>query len=83
MAIQKILLAYNFTSRDQKAIDFVSSADCIFHEVGDYPHTGLDELMGLDGEIRKKMYLVHHPDDYDTDSSDMKYLRQGQLIEIE
>jgi len=26
MAIQKILLAYNFTSRDQKAIDFVSSA---------------------------------------------------------
>jgi len=26
MAIQKILFAYNFTSRDRKAIDFVSSA---------------------------------------------------------
>jgi nucleotide-binding universal stress UspA family protein len=26
MAIQKILLAYNFTSRDQKSIDFVGSA---------------------------------------------------------
>jgi len=26
MAIQKILLAYNFTSRDQKAVDFVTSA---------------------------------------------------------
>ena len=26
MAIQKILLAYNFTSRDRKAMDFVTSA---------------------------------------------------------
>ncbi len=71
------------TPFDPEVIDFVSSADCIFHEVGDYPHTALDELMGLDGKIRKKMYLVHHPDNHDTDNSDMKYLRPGQLIEIE
>lgn len=70
------------TPFDPRVIDFVSSADCIFHEVGDFPHTGLDELMGLDSQIRKKMYLVHHPDHYDTDNSDMNYLRPGQLIEI-
>ncbi len=39
-------------------------------------------MMGLDSEIRKKMYLVHHPDHHDTGNSDMKYLRPGQLIEI-
>ncbi len=71
------------TPFDPEVIDFVSPADCIFHEVGDYPHTGLDELMGLDAEIRKKMYLVHHPDSHDTRTSQMKYLHQGQLIEIE
>ena len=70
------------TPFDKKVIDFVAPADCIFHEVGDYPHTGLDELMSLDAEIRNKMYLVHHPDDYDTGASRIKDLRQGQLIEI-
>ncbi len=70
------------TPFDPEVIDFVSSADCIFHEVGNFPHTGLDELMGLDSEIRKKMYLVHHPDTHDTGNSNMKYLRPGQLIEV-
>ncbi len=70
------------TPFDKKVIDFVAPADCIFHEVGDYPHTGLDELMSLDPEIRNKMYLVHQPDKHDPSTSQMKYLRQGQLIEI-
>ncbi len=70
------------TPFDPQVIDFVSPANCIFHEVGDYPHTALDELMALDPEIRKKMYLVHHPDSHDTRTSQMNYLRQGQLIEI-
>ena len=71
------------TPFDQKIIDFVAPADCIFHEVGDYPHTGLDQLMGLDENIRRKMYLVHHPDNYDANNSQMKYLRQSQMIDIE
>lgn len=71
------------TPFDQKVIDFVSPADCIFHEVGNYPHTQLDQLLGLDESIREKMYLVHQPDDHDTNGSKMKYLQQGQLIEIE
>jgi len=76
-------LAYSSdTPFDKNVIDFVSSADCIFHEVGDYPHTGLDELMRLDANIREKMYLTHHPDCHDTNTGQMKYLTQGQLIEI-
>ena len=76
-------LAYSSdTPFDERIIEFVSSADCIFHEVGDYPHAGLDQLMGLDAEIREKMYLTHHPDSHDTSQSGMKYLAQGQIIEI-
>ena len=76
-------LAYSSdTPFDESVIEFVAPADCIFHEVGDHPHTGLDQLMGLDANIREKMYLVHHPDYHDTSTSEMKYLVQGQLIEI-
>lgn len=77
-------LAYSSdTPFDPKLIDFVSSANCIFHEVGDYPHTGLEELMGLDASIRDKLHLVHHPDNHDAGTAKMKYLRQGQLLEIQ
>lgn len=76
-------LAYSSdTPFDQKVIDFVSPADCIFHEVGHYPHTGLEELMRLDAAVREKMYLVHHPDSFDTHTSQIEHLVQGQLIEI-
>ena len=70
------------TPFDSKLIDFLAPADMIFHEVGDYPHTGLDELMALDDALRNKIYLVHHPDHYDIDNSEMRYLRQGQLLDI-
>ena len=76
-------LAYSSdTPFDKNVIDFVSSADCIFHEVGDYPHTGLDQLKTLDAEIREKMYLTHRPDSYDCGTSPIKCLTQGQIIEI-
>ena len=71
------------TPFDPKVIEFVSSADCIFHEVGDYPHTGLDDLMSLEEQVREKMYLVHLPESYDPDAMPLKCLHQGQLIEIE
>jgi len=76
-------LAYSSdTPFDDKIIEFVSSADCIFHEVGNFPHASLDQLMTLDKKIQKKMYLTHHPDSYDCGSSPIKCLTQGQLIEI-
>jgi phosphoribosyl 1,2-cyclic phosphodiesterase len=76
-------LAYSSdTPFDKNVIDFVSSADCIFHEVGDYPHAGLDQLKTLDAEIQEKMYLTHRPDSYDTGASPIKCLAQGQIIEI-
>jgi len=70
------------TPFDRRIIAFVAGADCIFHEVGDYPHTGLEDLLNLDQEIRKKMYLVHHPDGYDITNTSIRYLTPGQLIEI-
>lgn len=76
-------LAYSSdTPFDEHVVEFVSSADCIFHEVGDYPHTGLDQLKTLDAETQGKMYLTHHPDSYDTAASPIKYLTQGQIIDI-
>ena len=76
-------LAYSSdTPFDEEIVEFVSSADCIFHEVGNYPHAGLDQLRTLDEKIQKKMFLTHHPDSYDCGASPIKCLTQGQLIEI-
>ena len=50
-------------------LTYGKDAETIFHEVQFFPggvHTPLDELVTLPADIRKKTWLMHYSDDYET-----------------
>lgn len=68
---------------DPAHIEFLSSCDVIIHEsslgVG---HTPLDKLVELPEAIRRKLFLVHLPDEFDISRSPLPVLEQGRLYSV-
>lgn len=52
------------TAYDPGMIDFLADCDLIFHECDHGLHTHLEPLEALPKSIRKKMHLIHLPDDF-------------------
>ncbi len=67
---------------DPDHIAWLSQCDLIIHETNHGPHTKLEELVALPEAIRRKIRLVHYPDDFDVEGSPIPCLRRGQLIPI-
>ncbi len=71
------------TAFDPELIAFLAPADLVVHETNHGPaHTAYADLLGVAPEIRAKMRLIHYPDEFDTTTSEIPALLEGQVIEI-
>jgi ribonuclease BN (tRNA processing enzyme) len=69
------------TAFDPKLIEFLSPADLIIHETNFGPaHTPYAALAQLPAELRARMRLVHYSDLFDTSSSAIAVLREGEVV---
>lgn len=63
---------------DQGLIDFLASCDLVVHESGSGEgHTPIANLLAQPAELRRRMRLIHYPDDFDASTSPIALLRQG------
>ncbi len=71
------------TAYEAEHLEWLSGANLIVHEsnVGPY-HTPITSLNALPDELRAKIRLIHLPDDFDPYSTDMKVLREGDVVEV-
>ncbi|MHC4446891.1 MAG: MBL fold metallo-hydrolase, partial [Planctomycetota bacterium] len=71
------------TPHDAELIDWLSEADVIVHESNVGPaHTPIAALNGLPDDLRTKIRLIHLPDDFDPSVTDMRMLREGEVVEV-
>lgn len=71
------------TPFEQAHVDWLSSADLIVHECNVGPaHTPIESLNALPAPLRKKLRLIHLPDNFDPGTTDIHMLRQGEVLEV-
>lgn len=71
------------TAFDPSLIEFLSAADVIVHETNYGPaHTAYKDLLTVEESIRKKMHLIHYPDEFDVEGSAIPCLREGQVVSL-
>lgn len=71
------------TPFEQAHVDWLADADVIVHESNrGAPHTPIEKLNALPDEVRRKMRLIHLPDDFDPTCTDIPLLHQGEVIEF-
>lgn len=70
------------TAFDPDLIAWLSAADLLVHETNIGIHTPYAKLAALPAELRRKMRLIHYPDDFDGAGSGIEPLAQGQAIEV-
>jgi ribonuclease BN (tRNA processing enzyme) len=77
------LLGYSAdTSYDEGLIQWLSSCDTIIHETNYGIHTPYAKLAALPIELRRKMHLIHYPDDFNLDGSVIPPLRVGKVYTV-
>ncbi len=71
------------TAFDPELISFLSAADLIIHETNLGPaHTPYAQLAALPQELRERMRLIHYPDTFDTASSVIRALCEGESLRV-
>lgn len=71
------------TSFDPGLIDFLAPADLIVHETNLGPaHTAYAQLAALPEGTRRKLRLIHYPDDFETESSAIPLLAEGDVLRV-
>jgi ribonuclease BN (tRNA processing enzyme) len=70
------------TSFDPGLIEWLSHADMILHETNYGIHTPYEALAALPQAVRARMLLVHYPDDFDIERSNIRVLAQGECVVI-
>jgi len=71
------------TAFDPALIAFLARAEVIVHETNHGPaHTAYADLLTCDAAIKEKMHLIHYPDEFDLETSEIPCLREGQVIEL-
>ncbi|WP_406698051.1 MBL fold metallo-hydrolase [Singulisphaera sp. Ch08] len=74
------------TAFDPTLIDWLAPADLIVHEVTVLGHSGVhtpyEKLVALPADLRKKMRLIHYPDDFDFAASVIEPLHQGRSYTV-
>jgi ribonuclease BN (tRNA processing enzyme) len=72
------------TAFDPALIDWLSAADLLVHETNPgLLHTPYASLASLPADLRRKMRLIHYPDDFDMEASVIEPLRQGRCYDVE
>ncbi|MCI0630619.1 MAG: MBL fold metallo-hydrolase [Phycisphaerales bacterium] len=71
------------TPFERAHIDWLNQAGVFVHESNLGPsHTPIESLNQLPKSIRDKIRLIHLPDDFDPSQTDMRMLREGQVIAL-
>lgn len=69
------------TGWDPGHVEWLSQADLVVHETSPAPaHTPVAHLNGLPQALRARMALVHMPDGFDPGCTDIRLLRDGELL---
>jgi ribonuclease BN (tRNA processing enzyme) len=69
------------TAFDPTLIAFLEEADLIIHETNFGPaHTPYSSLAALPVGLRSRMRLIHYPDGFDTAASNIRVLREGEIL---
>jgi ribonuclease BN (tRNA processing enzyme) len=72
------------TAFDPELIAFLAAADLIVHETNYGPaHTAYADLLGVDENVKRKMRLIHYPDEFDIAGSAIPALVEGQVIDLD
>lgn len=71
------------TAFDPALITFLDAADLIIHETNLGPaHTPYADLAALPEAIRRKMRLIHCPDELPAEASVIPLLREGEILDV-
>jgi ribonuclease BN (tRNA processing enzyme) len=71
------------TPWEQAHMDWLDGADLIVHEANHGPaHTPIERLNALPDALRRRMRLIHLPDDFQPSCTDIPALREGEWIEL-
>ena len=64
-------------------VDWLNQAEVFVHESNlGISHTPIESLNGLPEKTRRKIRLIHLPDDFDARCTDMKILREGDVLDL-
>jgi ribonuclease BN (tRNA processing enzyme) len=66
------------TAYDEGLISWLAEADLVIHETNYGVHTPYEKLAALPAPLRAKMRLIHYPDDFDLEASNIEPLAQGR-----
>ncbi len=70
------------TGFEQAHVDWLAECGVIVHETSPPPfHTALSDLLSQPERIRRKIRLIHAPDDFDASACPMPLLREGDIVE--
>jgi ribonuclease BN (tRNA processing enzyme) len=70
------------TAFDPGLIEWLAEADLVVHETNYGVHTPYGKLAELPEPLRKKMRLIHYPDDFDLAQSAIEPLREGRIYDV-
>jgi ribonuclease BN (tRNA processing enzyme) len=70
------------TAYDEGLIAWLAQADLVVHETNYGVHTPYEKLAALPVELRAKMRLIHYPDDFELDASNIEPLVQGRRYTV-
>jgi ribonuclease BN (tRNA processing enzyme) len=71
------------TAFDPGLVDWLADADLIVHEAsGGFMHTPYESLAALPEALRRKMRLIHYPDDFDRAGASIEVLREGRYCDV-
>lgn len=70
------------TAFDPALIAWLAAADLVVHETNVGIHTPYARLAALPADLRRKMRLIHYPDDFDLAASVIEPLVQGRAYEV-
>jgi ribonuclease BN (tRNA processing enzyme) len=71
------------TAFDPALVAWLADADLVVHEAsGGFMHTNYEELAVLPAALRRKMRLIHYPDDFDPATATIEVLREGRFCTI-
>ncbi|MBX3233774.1 MAG: MBL fold metallo-hydrolase [Labilithrix sp.] len=71
------------TAFDPELIAWLARADLVVHETNYGPaHTAYADLLGLDAAVKERMRLIHYPDELDPATTEIRCLREGEVITV-
>jgi ribonuclease BN (tRNA processing enzyme) len=70
------------TAFDEDLLAWLDAADVAFHETNYGAHTPYARLAALPAPLRDKLRLIHWPDGFDVDSSAIRVLQDGDVVDV-